>query len=241
MFDTVAVPRREDRARRAGSLLLSALLLGSLLGLALTWVPPAALPEAVLPPMPVLVELRAPELPGPPVPPSGGGGGRRGGAPAPAVAPPEVLPDAFTPAPVPPDPSGSGVPTEEPPGEGPAGGEGPPGGPPGEGPPGGPPGGGSGTPGPVMRHHTDLVPLKRVEPRFPEAARSFARGEERCTVRVVVDEHGEPAQVTPRTCPVLFQRAAIEAAEQWRWAPYLVDGQPSRAGFDLQFVFRLHD
>ncbi len=62
MFDTVAAPRREDRARRAGSLLLSALLLGSLLGLALTWVPPAALPEAVLPPMPVLVELRAPEL-----------------------------------------------------------------------------------------------------------------------------------------------------------------------------------
>ena len=99
----------------------------------------------------------------------------------------------------------------------------------------------SGRPGPVMRHHTDLVPLKRVEPRFPEAARSLARNEERCTVRVEVNEAGQPARVTPRTCPVLFQRAAIEAAEQWRWVPYLVDGQPVSAAFDLQFVFRLHD
>jgi hypothetical protein len=40
---------------------------------------------------------------------------------------------------------------------------------------------------------------------------------------------------------VVFRGAALEAARQWRWSPYLVDGRPSRAQFKLQFIFRLGD
>lgn len=243
MFDTVATPRREDRARRAGSLLFSAALLGSLLGVALSVVPQAALPELVLAPMPVLVELGVPGLSGPPAPPSGGGGGgKRDPRPAPVAAPPEPAAEEAPPSETAPaEPSGSGAPTTGGPGDGPPG-EGPPGeGPPGEGPPGGPPGGGSGQPGARAVHHRDLNVLTRVEPRFPEAARSFARSEERCTVRIEVNEEGVPGLISARTCPVVFERAAIEAARQWRWSPYTVDGKPTPASFDLQFVFRLHD
>lgn len=249
MFDTLALPKhRDDRARRAGSFFLSASLLCGLLTLGLAGGSRAVAPEPERTPMPVLIALGVPELPvGAPAAPRGGSGGsgRRSAPETPPPEAPEVTP-AVTPPEAPPD--GSAMPTEPvndlpsagpggpggdgPPGDGPPGG----GGPPGDGPPGG--GGGGGT---RVVHHTDLAVRTRVQPRFPEAARAFARPEERCEVIVEVDEAGVPSAVSAPSCPVVFRGAALEAARQWRWSPYLVDGRPSRAQFKLQFIFRLGD
>ena len=247
MFDTLALPKqRDDQALRAGSFFLSASLIAGLLTLGFAGGPRAVVPEPESTPMPVLIALGVPELPvGAPAAPRGGSGGsgRRSAPETPPPEAPEVAP-AVTPPESPPD--GSATPTE-PVSDLPSAGPGGPGGdgPPGDGPPGGggpsgdgPGGGGGGT---VAVHHLDLVVRTRVTPRFPEAARAFARPEERCVVVVEVDEAGVPADVSAPACPVVFRGAAIEAARQWRWAPYLVNGVPSRAQFKLEFVFRLGD
>ena len=249
MFDTVALPKhRDDRARRAGSFFLSASLLCGLLTLGFAGGSRAVAPEPERTPMPVLIALGVPELPvGAPAAPRGGSGGsgRRSAPETPPPEAPEVTP-AVTPPEAPPD--GSAMPTDpvnDLPSAGPGGpgGDGPPGdGPPGGGgPPGDGPGGGGGGGGTRVVHHTDVVVLTRVTPRFPEAARSLGRTEERCVVDVDIDERGVPASLAAPTCSTLFQQAALEAARQWRWMAYSVDGHPHRARFRLEFIFRVGD
>ena len=240
MFDSITTARgSDDGGRRLSSFALSAALLGGALAVAALAEPPPRLAEIMLPPMPAMVEVFLPEPAGGPPEPGRGGAGSSRPQPAPAAArePPEVAPSEEPP----PDVPASVLPTTEGGGSA-APTEGPPGGP-GE-PPGGPSGGGGSGLGDgemLFVHNTDLAVLTRVEPRFPEAARSFGRREERCVVRVEVDIRGAPASVTPRSCPVVFQQAALDAAKQWRWSPYLAAGRPVSATFDLQFVFRLRD
>ena len=98
------------------------------------------------------------------------------------------------------------------------------------------PGDGSGA---KVVHVSELQVKLRVQPRFPEAARTFGRDEENCVLRITVNELGEPEHVAVRTCPAMVREAAVEAAYGWRWYPLVENGRGQRAQFDLNFVFRL--
>lgn len=96
-----------------------------------------------------------------------------------------------------------------------------------------------GGPGPRIVHGTELQVKLRVQPRFPDAARLHGRSEEKCVLRITVNQQGEPEHVAVRNCPEMLREAAVEAAYGWRWYPLVENGVAERAQFDLNFVFRL--
>jgi protein TonB len=92
----------------------------------------------------------------------------------------------------------------------------------------------------MLVHSSAVVPLSRVEPRFPAAARVLGSGPQRCVVRFVIDREGIPETVTVEGCPALYHAAVEEAASQWRFSPARgADGRPMRASFRLGVTFRL--
>ena len=77
-------------------------------------------------------------------------------------------------------------------------------------------GGGS---GPKVFHHSELEVKKRVQPEYPETARSMNLGDQRCMAKVFIDEEGVPYEVIVEKCPNVFHPATKEAILKWRWYP----------------------
>jgi TonB family protein len=70
-------------------------------------------------------------------------------------------------------------------------------------------------------------PIKTVEPVYPESAK-VARFQGTVVVYVVVGRTGEVETVTAADGPAELRQAAIDAAQQWRWEPHLLNGKPVR-------------
>lgn len=68
-------------------------------------------------------------------------------------------------------------------------------------------------------HHSELEVKKRVEPVYPDAARDLNLGEQRCIVKVFIDEEGVPYDVSVDQCPNVFDTPTREAILKWRWYP----------------------
>lgn len=68
-------------------------------------------------------------------------------------------------------------------------------------------------------HHSELEVKKRVEPVYPDAARELNLGEQRCLVKVFIDEEGVPYDVQVDQCPKVFDTPTREAILKWRWYP----------------------
>lgn len=244
MFTSIAQSHRaESPMRQLTSFGTTSILLCSAFSLIFAFSGPVAALESAVAPLTRPVELLPPGPPAlTPRAPKGGNGEKARLKDAPQVPgvvsePSPVPPEVVSPVVPPPDSSPVAGLAE-------SGGSNSTGGGAGDGPEGpevgGGGGGGTGDPARPV-HYTDLQVKTRVNPRFPEAARTLSRRDESCVLRILVDERGEPAAVTVRTCPAVFQTAAIEAASQWRWYPLLDRGQPIPAQFDLGFVFRLSE
>lgn len=228
MFETVAAPRPIDPGRRATSLALALLLnlagLGALVALG-SRVIEQVVPEDLPVRLTFLEAIPAPP-PGPAAPPA------RARAAAPARSAPAPAP-APTPEPAPEPALGVQTDALSDANGPPEGGEGE-----GEGP--GGEGEGEGVGGGARAVHWSEVRVKRrVEPRFPEAARQLELTDTRCTLHLVIDEHGVPSDVQARSCNKVFAPSALEAAWQWRFYPMKVNGQAVPASFDLSIVYKL--
>lgn len=73
-----------------------------------------------------------------------------------------------------------------------------------------------------------LIQQSKLQPVYPELARG-ARIEGRVTLQAIVLADGSVAEVTVLHCispEVGFEEAAIEAIEQWRYEPALLNGRP---------------
>jgi TonB family protein len=68
-------------------------------------------------------------------------------------------------------------------------------------------------------------PTKTVDPVYPEAAKASG-SQGRVIVYVVVGRTGEVETVTAADGPAELRQAAIDAAQQWRWEPHLLNGKP---------------
>ena len=84
----------------------------------------------------------------------------------------------------------------------------------------------------------ELKALKRIEPRYPQAAIRAGRAGD-VEALVLIDDKGDVKSVTivPSTTPALFGEEVAHALRQWKFEPP-AGGKPVCASYDIQF--RLH-
>ena len=77
----------------------------------------------------------------------------------------------------------------------------------------------------------ERLSLKKVPPKYPQEARED-RIQGQVLLRVSVDKQGDVASVELISGHPVLAPAAIEAVRQWKYKPYLLNGQP--VGVDTQ-------
>lgn len=82
-----------------------------------------------------------------------------------------------------------------------------------------------------------------VAPEYPtDALEHHAQGP--ALVQVVVDEKGNVQKASGIDCPncsPIFQKAAVQAVQQWQYQPTLLDGKPVSVSSEIIFRFRLEN
>lgn len=243
MFET-AVVRERGAARRRYGLLTMSLAAHTLVvaGIVAASVASVSFPKRAPKEMPAFSLLRAVSLPLPRGNPSGTtasvqrGAAPRTATPAAAVTAPVAVPDSLSPAQAgSPDASGSGV-ADSPGGRYGAedGDE--------NGIDAGQPASGSadGSPGTTYAPGGEVraaMALQRVEPEYPRAA-LFGRIAGVVVLRCVIGKNGEvrDAEVV-RSSFAAFDRPALDALRQWRFAPGSLHGRPVDTWFELTIRF----
>jgi TonB family protein len=88
--------------------------------------------------------------------------------------------------------------------------------------------------------HADMRGLivKEVQPKYPEKARQ-AHIQGQVVLQVVISENGTVDALTPVSGDPLLAHAAIDAVKQWRFKPYIVDGNPHRVNGKIEVNFKL--
>jgi TonB family protein len=82
--------------------------------------------------------------------------------------------------------------------------------------------------------------LYRTVPEYPETARRNGI-EGIVALAVVVDKSGRVVELRPMGGPPVLSEAAAKAVQQWRFAPFLVGGEPVEAETTIEVGFRLTD
>ena len=97
--------------------------------------------------------------------------------------------------------------------------------------------GGGADPQPLTGDMVRPLRLVKVEPAYPEVARKARLGG-RVTVQAVIglDGNVESAEILASTSP-LFNEAALDAVERWRYTPALMNGRPVRVYFTVVVDF----
>jgi periplasmic protein TonB len=100
--------------------------------------------------------------------------------------------------------------------------------------------------GPLIIDHTVtnpvLIPESKVEPQFPEMART-ARTPGRVILQAVVEPDGTVGEVRVLRCTrpyVGFEESAIQAVKQWRYEPATQNGRPVAVYFTVLVEFQLN-
>jgi periplasmic protein TonB len=85
------------------------------------------------------------------------------------------------------------------------------------------------------------VPIKRVEPKYPELAMR-AGLEGKVWVKIWVDKEGKPRQVVVlKSDAEIFNEPAVEAAKQWLFTPAYMNNGPVAVWVSIPFRFKLAD
>jgi len=80
--------------------------------------------------------------------------------------------------------------------------------------------------------------IKKVQPRYPEEARQ-GRIQGQVVLQVEIDKNGDMQKVTLVSGHPLLAPAAIEAVKQWKYKPYLLQGQPVAVDTQVIVNFQL--
>ena len=87
----------------------------------------------------------------------------------------------------------------------------------------------------------EYLPIVKAAPIYPRRAQS--RGVEGyCTVEYTVTKSGTTRDISPVDCspPGYFERAAVKAAEKFKYKPRVVDGEPIEVpGIQNRFTYEL--
>ncbi len=92
-----------------------------------------------------------------------------------------------------------------------------------------------------MVHWSDVKPKRRVNPKFPQAAKALNITEESCNVRFFIDEQGKPYDIKVEKCSNLFHENVLAAAWKWRFYPVKSEnGTAVKSSFVLRIKFKLN-
>lgn len=78
---------------------------------------------------------------------------------------------------------------------------------------------------------------RRVDPDYPRLAKA-AHLQGQVVVTVLINEGGYPARVSAHGGNLVLQKAALDAAKQWRFLPALRNGEPVASDFKIRFEFK---
>jgi protein TonB len=85
------------------------------------------------------------------------------------------------------------------------------------------------------------VPIKKIEPKYPELAMR-AGLEGKVWVKIWVDKEGRPKQVVIlKSDAEIFNEPAVEAAKQWIFTPAYMNNGPVAVWVSIPFRFKLAD
>jgi periplasmic protein TonB len=80
--------------------------------------------------------------------------------------------------------------------------------------------------------------IKKVPPTYPQEARD-QRVEGTVVMKVEISTEGDVTELTVISGPGLLAPAAVEAAKQWKYKPYLLNGQPIAVETQITLNFKL--
>jgi periplasmic protein TonB len=80
--------------------------------------------------------------------------------------------------------------------------------------------------------------LQRIVPRYPPIALA-SRTQGTVVLQAVISKTGTIENLRVISGSPLLQRAAIDAVSQWRYRPYLLNGQPVDVETTINVVFSL--
>jgi periplasmic protein TonB len=87
-------------------------------------------------------------------------------------------------------------------------------------------------------HPSELEIKKRVAPEYPAEALAAHLGEQKCIIRVVIDEEGVPKSVSVASCPKEFHASAKDSISRWRWYPAKEGGRAIQAQTSISVVYK---
>ncbi len=90
-----------------------------------------------------------------------------------------------------------------------------------------------------VMHHSELEIKKQVQPEYPEAAKQLNLGDQRCLVKVSMDEEGVPFSADVSGCPQVFHDEARAAILKWRWYPPKVGKERTKAQTTISIVYKM--
>jgi protein TonB len=82
--------------------------------------------------------------------------------------------------------------------------------------------------------------LRRVEPAYPTIAKA-ARISGTVVLQATISKAGTIEHLQILSGPPLLQQAAYDAVKEWRYKPFLLDGEPVEVGTTIDVVFTLND
>ena len=80
--------------------------------------------------------------------------------------------------------------------------------------------------------------LQSVNPHYPPIARA-AHAEGDVVIDAIIDEHGNVVQAHAISGPALLIAAALQAVQQWKYQPTVLNGQPVSIAMHVTVTFRL--
>lgn len=90
-----------------------------------------------------------------------------------------------------------------------------------------------------VMHHSEVEVKKRIDPEYPKAAKDANLGDQRCLVKVKIDEEGVPYDVVVENCPKVFHAATIDAIMKWRWYPPKVGKERVKAQITIGVNYKV--
>ncbi len=80
--------------------------------------------------------------------------------------------------------------------------------------------------------------VKKVSPQYPDAAKQ-ARIQGKVILQAGIDKNGNVEGLTLVSGHSMLAPAAIEAVKQWKYKPYLLNGQPVKVETQIVVIFQL--
>jgi len=80
--------------------------------------------------------------------------------------------------------------------------------------------------------------IYRMQPDYPALAR-LARIQGAVVLRAVISKQGTIDNLQAVSGPPLLMKAAIDAVQQWRYRPYLLNGEPVEVDTEITVNFVL--